>query len=91
MERVAVVPLIIGGVLIVIFRNRLAAAFDASNRAFYGSLLGEERAKRIEGKPDSRRYRFNQAWAPWFLLFLGLAWIALGLLVLVGPLLGLGE
>ena len=84
-------PFLVGGVLIVIHRHRFARAFDASNRAFYGTLLGEERARRLEGRPGSRWRRFNQAWAPWFLLVFGLGWIALSLLALIGQLVGLGE
>ena len=84
-------PFLLGGVLIVVFRHRLADAFNASNRAFYTSLLGEDRARRLEGSPGSRRYRFNQAWGPWFLLFFGLGWILISLFALLGPLVGLGE
>ena len=74
------VPFLVGGILIIIYRRRLADAFAASNRAFYGNLLGDERTARLEGRPGTRRHRFNQAWGRWFLLFFGLAWIAISLL-----------
>jgi hypothetical protein len=48
-------PFLVGDILIVIYRHRLADAFEASNRAFYGSLLGEDRPKRLEGKSGTRR------------------------------------
>ena len=86
-----VLPFLVGGVLIMLYRHRLADAFAASNRAFYGSLLGDERARRLEGRPGTRWHRFNQAWGPWFLLVFGLAWIVISLLVLLGPLVGVGE
>ena len=91
MDRLVMLPFLVGGVLIIIYRYRLAEAFNASNRAFYGNLLGENRARRLEGRPGSRWHRFNQAWSPWFLLVFGVAWVAISLLALVGPLVGLGE
>lgn len=84
-------PFLVGGVLIIVHRHRLARALTASNRAFYGSLLGDERAKRLEGRPGSLWHRFNQAWGPWFLLFFGLAWVVISLFALVGPLVGVSE
>jgi hypothetical protein len=91
MDRLIMVPFLVGGVLIIIYRYRLAEAFNASNRAFYGNLLGEDRARRLDAKSGSRWHRFNQAWGPWFLLFFGLALVAIGLLALIGPLVGIGE
>jgi hypothetical protein len=90
MERLVMLPFLVGGILIVIYRHRLARAFDASNRAFYGSLLGEDKAKRLEGKPGTRWHRFNQAWGHSFLLLFGLAWIGLSVLALLG-LVGIGA
>lgn len=77
-------PFLVGGVLIIIYRERLANALTASSRAFYANLLGEDRARRLE-------WLNNEVWSRWFLLFFGVAWIALSLLALVGPLVGLGE
>ena len=91
MERLMMVPFLVGGILIIVYRHRLADAFNASNRAFHGSVLGAERTARLEGRPATRGHRFNQAWGRWFLLFFGSAWIAISLLVLVGPLIGLRE
>jgi hypothetical protein len=89
MAVLVMLPFLIGGVLIIVFRDRLAAAFKV-DRAFYANLLGEDRARRLENKHGSRLQRFDEAWVPRFLLFFGVCWIVISLLVLVGPLLGLG-
>jgi hypothetical protein len=91
MGRLILLPFLVGGVLIIVYRYRLADALAASNRAFYGTLLGEERAERLEGRPGSRRRRFNEAWGPWLLLFFGLSWVMISLIALIGPLVGVGK
>jgi hypothetical protein len=82
-------PFLIGGVLIIVFRYRLAGAFKI-DRAFYANLLGEDRARRLEDEHGSRLRRFDEAWVPRGLLFFGVCWIVISLIVLLGPLLGLG-
>jgi hypothetical protein len=82
-------PFLIGGVLIIVFRDQLAATFRL-DRAFYANLLGEDRARRLEDRHGSRLERFDEAWLPRLVLFFGTCWIVISLLVLVGPLLGLG-
>jgi hypothetical protein len=81
-------PFLIGGVLIVVYRDRLAAALKV-DRAFYADLLGEDRARRLEDRHGSRLERLDEAWVPRFLLFFGICWILISLLVIIGPLLGL--
>ena len=76
------------GVLIIVFNRRLSEAFDASNRAFYGNLLGEERTDRWM---TGRFGRFNRVYGRVFLVIFGIAWTALSLLGLFGPLFGLGD
>jgi len=85
----AMLPFLIGGVLIIVFRDRLATALQV-DRTFYADLLGEDRARRLEEKHGSRLNRFDEAWVPRFLLFFGICWIVISLLVMIGPLLGLG-
>ena len=71
----------------LVFNRRLAAAFDASNRVFYANLLGEDRAQRLE---RGRLGRFHRAYGRVFLILFAIAWTALSLLGLLGPLFGLG-
>lgn len=82
-------PFLIGGVLIIVFRDRLAAAFKV-DRAFDADLRGEDRARRPGDRHDSRLQRFDEAWVPRLLLFFGICLVVISLLVLIGPLLGLG-
>ena len=82
------VPFVAIGVLILVFRRRLADAFDASNRAFYGSLLGQERADRWN---RGRFGRFNRAYGRVFLVIFGIVWTGLSLVGLLGPFFGLGD
>lgn len=82
-------PFLIGGVLIIVFRYRLAGAIRV-DRAFYVNLLGEDRARRLEDKHGSSLRRFDEAWVPRLLLFFGVCWIVISLIVLLGPLLGPG-
>jgi hypothetical protein len=84
MDRLLMLPFLIGGILIIIFHRRLAAAFQASNRSFYDSLIGKERADRLRGAPDSRRSRIRQAYTPIFLIVFGLFWIGISLVTLLG-------
>ncbi len=80
-------PFLVGGVLIIVYRDRLAAVFKVE-RASIADLLGEERARQLEDKHGSRLQRFDEAWVPRILLFLGVCLIVISLLVLIGPLLG---
>ena len=86
---IVMLPFLIGGVLMIVYRDRLAAALKV-DRAFYAELLGEDRARRLEDKHGARLERFDEAWVPRCLLFFGICWILISLLVIIGPLLGLG-
>ncbi len=86
---IVMLPFLIGGVLMIVFRDRIAAMFKL-DRAFYATLLGEERARRLEDTHGPRLQRFDESWLPRFLLFFGVCWIVISLTVLLGPLLGLG-
>jgi hypothetical protein len=85
---IVMLPFLVGGVLIVVYRERLAAALKV-DRAFYADLLGEDRTRRLETKHGARLERFDEAWVPRFLLFFGICWIVISLLVMIGPLFGL--
>jgi hypothetical protein len=83
MDRLLLLPFLLAGVLIVVFHRRLAAAFQASHRSFYETLLGKERSDRLGGAPGGRRDRFDRAYTPTFVIFFGLAWIAICVYALV--------
>ncbi|HWI07066.1 MAG TPA: hypothetical protein VNT54_06080 [Solirubrobacteraceae bacterium] len=81
------IPFLVGGVLLIVYRNRLAGALKSGDRAFYEDLLGEERTRRLEDTAaDSRWARFKEEWVPWFLLAIGVCWVLLSLIVMSGVL-----
>ena len=77
-------PFLVGGVLLIVYRNRLADAMKTGDRAFYENVLGEERTLRLEGTAGSRWARFKDEWVPWFLLVIGACWVVIGLIVMTG-------
>jgi hypothetical protein len=88
MERLLLIAFASIGVLMIVFRRRLIEAFAASNRAFLASLIGEDRTERFE---RSRWGRFHRAYGRVFVLIFGIAWTAICLVGLLGPLFGRDE
>jgi hypothetical protein len=82
-------PFLVGGVLIIVFRDRLAAEFKV-DRTFDADLLDEDRARRPEDRRDLRWQRVDEAWVARVLLIFGVCLVAISLLVLIGLLLGVG-
>jgi hypothetical protein len=83
MDRLLLIPFLLAGILILVFHRRVTDALQASNHSFYSTLLGEERAEKFRGAPDSRRYRAGQAYGRVFVILFGLGWIALSVYGLV--------
>ncbi len=78
-------PFLIGGVLIIVYRNSIAALFQF-DRATYDTLLGQGRARQIEAKHGERLRRFDPAWGSRIVLFVGVCWVVFSLVVIVGGL-----
>lgn len=87
-DQLILIPFIVIGVLILIFNRRLTEAFIAQDRAFYGSLLGEERIGRLGEGGRSRVWRI---WTRGFVIVFGLVWTGVTLFALVAPWLGVVE
>jgi hypothetical protein len=87
-DQLILIPFIIIGVLILVFNRRLTEAFIAQDRAFYGSLFGEERISRLGEGGRSRAWR---VWARGFVIVFGLVWTGVTLFALVGSWFAVAE
>lgn len=77
------IPFLIGGVLLIAYRNRIADALRAGDHGFYSNLLGEERTLALEEKAGSRWERY-EPWVPRILLVFGIFWVLISLIVMLG-------
>lgn len=82
-------PFLVGGVLLIVYRDRLMDTLRSGDPNLYTNVLGEERVRRLEGRPDSLWQRFD-TWGPSFLLLFGICWVLISLYVLARGLFGLG-
>lgn len=89
MESLLMLPFLVGGVLLIVYRDRLVDTLKSGDQSLYTSVLGEDRVLRLEGRPDSRWQRFKDAWVPSFLLLIGVLWVLISLYVLARGLFGL--
>lgn len=89
MESLLMIPFLIGGVLLIIRRDRLVEALRSGDQRLYADVLGEDRMRRLEGRPDSLWQRFKDAWVPNFLLLVGVFWVLISLYALARGLFGL--
>ena len=79
-------PFLVGGVLMIVYRDSLAAPFRTDDPTFYENVLGEERTRRLEDKAGSRLQRFDESWLPKVVVFFGVCLIVISLIVMSGPL-----
>ena len=79
-------PFLIGGVLMIVYRDSIAAPFRSDDPTFYENVLGEERMRRLEDKAGSRLQRFDESWLPRVVVFFGACLIIISLIVISGVL-----
>ncbi len=79
-------PFLIGGVLVVVYRDAIADLFRSRDEEFYANLLGEERAQRLEREAGSRLSRFDESWIPRLVLVFGILLIVISVAAVVAPL-----
>ena len=89
MESLVMLPFLVGGVLLIVYRDRILETLRGGDPTLYTSVLGEDRVRRLEGRPESFWQRFDD-WGPSFLLVFGIFWVLISLYVLARGLFGLG-
>lgn len=77
-------PFLVGGVLMIVYRDSLAAPFRSNDPTFYENVLGEERTRRLEDKAGSRLQRVDESWLPRVMVFFGICLIVISLIVISG-------
>lgn len=82
-------PFLVGGVLLIVYRDRILDTLRGGDPTLYTNVLGEDRVRRLEGRPESLWQRVDD-WGPSFLLIFGIFWVLISLYVLVRGLFGLG-
>ena len=82
-------PFLAGGVLLIVYRDRILDTLRGGDPTLYTNVLGEDRVRRLEGRPGSLWQRFDD-WGSPFLLVFGIFWVLISLYVLARGLFGLG-